>query len=425
MIDYHKKIFEIFKDSDFLINPDDIVFQYSASIEKQFSELNIDTLKIREETLTIDKSALNLNIYEKLEDYLKLNEVEKKENVLIINKENGAFSLIDNITYTNFTLDENNFFFSNSKSFYEFIEFIKSQEIDADEAFHFVDYVNKTNRKIVFTSLSEKGRLIIKYHNEIHNFNHQKNYSISFEDFKTCFSKENIHLPKFLKNSIIEFSAKSKNEIRIYEFFENLESIIKTAKINFEIYLNNLSIDSIKKDYDEYKSKYFKEISEILSNITQKIIGLPIVIATTLFALEKVQISIEFLSMIVITILVTNIYLILLLKINFNDLSYIKSISERDYKKLISNKFFTVFPNEKEYFTEINTRLSKRVIQLKNICETYFWIIGITNIGLNVLIFKKLDFSNGTIFIISLISFGVFVFTRNYILDKTEEKSVA
>lgn len=425
MIDYHKKIFEIFKDSDFLINPDDIVFQYSASIEKQFSELNIDTLKIREETLTIEKSALNLNIYEKLEDYLKLNEVEKKENVLIINKENVPFSLIDNITYTNFTLDENNFFFSNSKSFYEFIEFIKSQEIDADEAFHFVDYVNKTNRKIVFTSLSEKGRLIIKYYNEIHNFNHQKNYSTSFEDFKTCFSKENLHLPKFLKNSIIEFSAKSKNEIRIYEFFENLESIIKTAKINFEIYLNNLSIDSIKKDYDEYKSKYFKEISEILSNITQKIIGLPIVIATTLFALEKVQISIQFLSMIVITILVTNIYLILLLKINFNDLSYIKSISERDYKKLISNKFFTVFPNEKEYFTEINTRLSKRVIQLKNICETYFWIIGITNIGLNVLIFKKLDFSNGTIFIISLISFGIFAFTRNYILDKTEEKSVA
>ncbi|MEO0038523.1 MAG: hypothetical protein RIQ59_1734 [Bacteroidota bacterium] len=422
MTDYHKKIFEIFKNSDFLINPDDIVFQYSANIEKQFSELNIDTLKIREETLTIEKSALNLNVYEKLEDYLNLNEVEKKENVLIINKENVPFSLIDNITYTNFTLDENNFFFSNSKSFYEFIEFIKSQEIDADEAFHFVDYVNKTNRKIVFTSLSEKGRLIIKYYNEIHNFNYKKNYSTSFEDFKTCFSKDNLHLPKFLKNSIIEFSTKSKNEIRIYEFFENLKSIIKTAKINFEIYLNNLSIDSIKKDYDEYKSKYFKEISEILSNITQKIIGLPIVIATTLFALEKVQISIQFLSMIVITILVTNIYLILLLKINFNDLSYIKLISERDYKKLISNNFFTVFPNEKEYFTEINTRLSKRVIQLKNICETYFWIIGITNIGLNVLIFKKLDFSNGTIFIISLISFGIFAFTRNYILDKTDEK---
>lgn len=152
MTDYHKKIFEIFKNSDFLINPDDIVFQYSANIEKQFSELNIDTLKIREETLTIEKSDLNLNVYEKLEDYLKLNEVEKKENVLIINEKNVPFSLIDNITYTNFTLDENNFFFSNSKSFYEFIEFIKSQEIDADEAFHFVDYVNKTNRKIIFTS---------------------------------------------------------------------------------------------------------------------------------------------------------------------------------------------------------------------------------------------------------------------------------
>ena len=37
------------------------------------------------ETLTIEKSALNLNVYEKLEDYLKLNEVEKKENVFLKN----------------------------------------------------------------------------------------------------------------------------------------------------------------------------------------------------------------------------------------------------------------------------------------------------------------------------------------------------
>lgn len=425
MINYHKNIFDIFKDSEFSINPDDIVFQYSANIEKQFSNLNIKTLKIREESLTVEKSDLKLNIFEKLEDYLKLNEVQKKENVLIINKKNVPFSLIDNITFTNFIQDENNFFFSNSKSFNEFIEFIKSQEIDSEEAFHFVDYVNKTNRKIVFTSLSEKGRLIMKYFNEIHNFDNKVDYSVSFKEFKTCFSKENLHLPKFLKNSIIEFSAKSKKEIRIYELFENLGTIIKTAKINFEIYLNNLSIDSIKKEYDEYKSKYFKEISEILSNITQKIIGLPIVIATTLFALEKIQISIQFLAMIIITILITNIYLILLLKINFNDLAYIKTVSERDYKKLISNKFFTIFPDEKEYFSEINSRLGRRVTQLKNICETYFWIIGITNIGLNILIFNKLNFSAGTIFIISLISFGIFAFTRNHILDNTEEKSVA
>lgn len=425
MIDYQKKIFEIFRDSEFSINSDDIVFQYSAEIEKQFSDLNIKILKIRQESITVEKRDLNLNIYEKLEDYLKLNEVIKKENILIINKENVPFSLIDTQTFTNFIPDENNFFFLNSKSFNEFIEFIKSQEMDSDEAFHFVDYVNKTNRKIVFTSLSEKGRLIMKYFNEIHSFDHKVNYSISFEEFKTCFSKDNLNLPKFLKNSIIEFSAKSKKEIRIYEFFENLGIIIKTAKINFEIYLNNLSIDSIKKEYDEYKSKYFKEISEILSNITQKIIGLPIVIATTLFALEKIQISVQFLAMIIITILITNIYLILLLKINFNDLAYIKTVSERDYKKLISNKFFIVFPDEKEYFTEINSRLGRRVTQLKNICETYFWIIGITNIGLNILIFNKLDFSTGTIFMISLISFGIFAFTRNHILDNTEEKSVA
>lgn len=422
MIEYQQKLYSIFKNSEFSINSDDIVFQYSKNIEKQFSDLNIDFTKIRAESLTVEKSALNLSIYEKLEDYLKLNEIVKEGDILIINKEKVPYSLIDDQTFTNFIQDESNFFFTNSKSFNEFIEFIKSQDIDSDEAFHFVDYVNKINRKIVFTSLSEKGRLIIKYFNEIHNFDNKVNYSISLQEFKTCFSKDNLHLPKFLKNSIIEFSSKNKHEIRIFELFENLEVIIKTAKINFEIYLNNLSIDSIKKEYDEYKSKYFKEISEILSNITQKIIGLPIVIATTLFALEKIQISIEFLSMIIIAILVTNIYLILLLRINFNDLEYIKIVSKRDYNKLISNNFFAVFPEEKEYFTEINFRLNKRLIQLKNICETYFWIIGLTNIGLNILILNKFNLTKETIFFISLISFGGFAFVRNHILDKIEKQ---
>ena len=48
MIDNHKHIFEIFKKSAFSINPDDIVFQYSADIEKELSDLNINFLKIRE-----------------------------------------------------------------------------------------------------------------------------------------------------------------------------------------------------------------------------------------------------------------------------------------------------------------------------------------------------------------------------------------
>ena len=54
-----------------------------------------------------------------------------------------------------------------------------------------------------------------------------------------------------------------------------LNEITNNARINFEIYLNNLSIDKIRKEYDEYKSKYFKDVSEILNNLTQKIIGFP------------------------------------------------------------------------------------------------------------------------------------------------------
>lgn len=59
MIDNHKHIFEIFKKSAFSINPDDIVFQYLADIEKELSDLNINFLKIREESLTVEKNDLD------------------------------------------------------------------------------------------------------------------------------------------------------------------------------------------------------------------------------------------------------------------------------------------------------------------------------------------------------------------------------
>ena len=420
MLETHRKIFEIFQQSGFEIKPDKIDFHYSANIESQLIALNIKVENIRNVTLSVEKENLPLKIYHDFNSYLKLTEVKNNNNVLILNPDNLPYSLINNSTYINFEEKNENYFFKNAISFNDFIDFLKTQEIDTEEAFHFVDYLNDISRKIVFTSLTEKGRLIVKYHNQISHFDENINLNNSLENFKNCFVEKNHHLPKFLKSSIIEYASRFDSENRIYSVFEELNEITNNARINFEIYLNNLSIDKIRKEYDEYKSKYFKDVSEILNNLTQKIIGFPLLIATTLFAIEKVKESSTFLILLIITILITNIYMVFLLKINFNDLSYIKTISNQDFKTLKENNFFTKYPNELEIFIKIKSRITVRVKLLELICESYFWILGISNIAIIGLIFNYLSFSFVQITLVLLVLLLILSISRNSILNNKE-----
>ncbi|WP_445453529.1 hypothetical protein [Flavobacterium sp. 25HG05S-40] len=425
MLETQKKIFELFNNPGFEIKADKIDFLFSENVENQLKALNIVYEKIRNQILSVEKEDLQLKIYNDFASYLKLTEVNNNLNVLILNQTGKPYSLIAGTTYIDFKEKPENYFFKNAISFYNFIDFLKTQEIDSEEAFHFVDYLNDVARKIVFTSLTDKGRLIIKYHNEIYHFNENFNLNNSLENFITCFAEQNNHLPKFLKSSIIEYASRYDIENRIFKVFEELNDITNSARINFEIYLNNLSIDQIRKEYDEYKSKYFKEVSEILSNITQKIIGFPILIASTLFAIEKVKENPLFLILLIIVILITNIYMILLLKINFNDLTYIDTISNQDFKTLKENNFFTKYPAELEIFTKIKSRIISRIKYLTIITESYFWILGVTNVATIGFVLLYLNLNYTQIFLISIILLFILAMSRNYILNDIENKSLA
>ncbi len=423
MLEIHAKIFQIFQESEFDITLNKADFKFSENIENQLKGLNIEYENIRNEILSVEIDNFPVKIYKDFSSYLKLNIVENN-NILILNMNGLPYSYITGKTYINFEKKTDNYFFSNAISFVSFIKFLKEQEVDTDEAFHFVDYFNDISRKIIFTSLSDKGRLIVKFYNNIFHFNELINLNNSLESFKNCFLEKNDHLPKFLKGSLIEHASRYESDNRIFNIFKDLNEITNNAKINFEIYLNNLSIDKIRKEYDEYKSKYFKEVSDILNNLTQKIIGLPIVIATTLFAIEKIKETQSFLIILVFIILITNIYMVLLLKINFNDLSYIKVISKQDFKTLKNNNFFKKYPTELEPFSNIKHRIIKRIKHLELICESYFWILGIFNIAIIGLIFKYLKVNNLQISIISLILLFILSISRNAILNNIRNNNL-
>ena len=426
MIEYHKKIFNIFSISDdyiFSLETNLIKFTSNDIIKGLLTKLEIDYLEVHGNQLEVDLSNFKCELYENENDFLQLKNIKKRgSNILILSYEEKPISYIDDVTYVNFTQSNDNYFFLNSFSYYDFIDILKSKESEEEEAFNFIDYFNTDLRKIILTSLSDKSRTIIKYRKKVADFGTINNYSNGLELFKSCFTDN--HQPKFLKNSLVKYANRFNSDVRFENVFKTLEEIVMSAKVNFEVYINNLSIDQIKRDYDDFKSKYFKELSDVLSKITNKIISLPIAVAGTLYAVNKIDAKNElFLYLIALIITLTSIYIFVLIKINFKDLNYINGVFIKDYGLLENNDFFNKFPEELKTFRSIKNRITNRISTLKFMSDFYYWILSLSNVFIIFLIFKKLDFKiqNVALFIIfAVILFGLIMF-RNYLVNQKED----
>jgi len=282
--------------------------------------------------------------------------------------------------------------------------------------------VVKDLRKITFVSLSDKGRLNITYDLKAPLFDSKIDLNKQLERFKACFDNENKSLLKFLKSATISTASNFPADQRLKMLIESLDEVVEKARINFEVYLNNLSIDKIKKDYDEVKSKYFNSLSNILSNLSNKIIALPIGISATLFAVDKIKDSDLFLIFILGAIIVTSIYISLLLRIHFKDLNYISKIFHYDYSTLLDNNFFVKYPDEKNLFEEIKKRVIDRISFLKTIIESYYWIMNIANIFISIFILDKLGVIINGLLLTTFVLVFIIVLFRNYVLNNDEEQ---
>lgn len=422
MLELHKRIYDFCNNLDYEIRGDYIQLKFNEDLRNFLQEQNITFESIREKEIHIKYEDIGFTIFNNTTEYLTINNVRKTLDVLILNFNDKPLSKISNLCYLNFELKNDFFFFSNACNYLDFIEFLKSKEQETDDAFHFIDYSNDVNRKIVLTSISEKSRIILKYFKEVPVTPNDKDLSKGMIMFKNCFVSDNFNLPKFLKSSLIKFASRYDFDDRLNLVFQNLRSVVEDAKMNFEIYINNLSIDKIRKDYDDYKSKYFSEVSDVLRKLSQQIIGFPIVIASTLFAIEKIKLNENLLWILSIVILVTTIYLILLLRMNFRDLKYAEQLSERDYESMKNNNFFVKFPDEFQIFTQIKDRIATRVKNLIIVCESYFWILSLSNTTLISLMLYYLKIPNGGIVLISIGILFIMILARNKIWN---EKSVA
>lgn len=309
-------------------------------------------------------------------------------------------------TYINFVLNNSNWFFENSYSYLKFLDILSEQNEKHDDIFHFIDDFSKSTGRGVFTSAKDFGKLIIKFNHGVLALDETENYTLKVEKFTECFLPENKHLPKFLKNELFNFLAKEKEKDRIYILFNKFDEIIDSAKLNFEVYLNDLSLESLKKDYNDYKQKYFNQLNDFLNSFTNKIIALPITISAVLFGITKATESNVSLIMVIIALTVTCFYLFGILRINMEDLDNIDETFKRDYTQFSKSSFFIKFPNEEQYFIKVKDRINSKIEKLKAFTKLFYWITSFSHSALIIYCFSFLfKFTLPAIALISIMCF--------------------
>ncbi|WP_439481293.1 hypothetical protein [Cyclobacterium plantarum] len=381
---------------------------------------NID-LEIEDlgESLRIISKSLPFKFFQSKEEFQTNFNFKDEDNILIFN--NGiAISKIGKDVFIDFEKSES-FYFKNILSYKALISFLKEKESEEENGFQFTDYMNLDLGKVTFIKETGNSRLKIKYEEKFPNFNDQINYSLKFDKFVKCFKGNDKYFTRFLKSSLIEYGNNIQEKNKLKNIFENLDLIINKANINFHVFLNDLSIEKFKKDYDELKSKYFKELSDILSKITQKIIALPIGISASLFAIERIKDNHDFLFFLLIIITATSILLSFIINSNLKDLSYLNEIFQMDFKQIKGNGFFKKIDSEFYYFKKIKEKFDSRVKFYFYISKIFYLVMNIGNSYLIIYIILNLELiaDNGLI-IISIVMGAIIIYFYSR-LDKVPD----
>jgi len=264
------------------------------------------------------------------------------------------------------------FLVPNNHQYFQLLGFLKEHEHQEDSIFYFVDYFSWDSRRIVFTTLKKEGKLTISFTPSGLNLPYDIHLKENFGRLKLAFEDSSKNFPKFIKSELISHLSKYHVKDRMVKLLENLVGILNLAEQNFEIYLHDLSLENLKKDYIEHKNKYFNQSREILSKLTNQVIGLPVTIAASVFSTYKVSDSISTLIIILFVFLLYSTYSIFLLKLQKDDIRDLKATFEKDYHSLKESTFFIKFKDELADFEIAKNQISGRFKHLLTGIDIYY-----------------------------------------------------
>ncbi len=424
MLDIFSRFFLILNTSDAKYDAlEEIITLYPNEDDSSFLSANdFKPTNIQNSGVQIETKKLAFKFYWNDDEFLtKYSNVQnlKEQNIFVYNSNKSLFRLyLNNQEYQDTTI-VNTFFFVNAITYIEFISLLKEKSISNEDDFHFIDNFDQSSKRFLITSSKEPGKLLLPIPESIVTGDMTINKSSILNDFNIVFEPTNKNLPIFLKNEIYAQLKNVSEQDRIKYLFENFLNVNKIAEKNFETFIHDFSIDTLKKDYDDYKKNYFELISDVIGKITNQFIALPITVATAAFTITRVESSLFSCTLIIGALIGSSIYLSFLLLLYKKDLSYFSEAVENDYAKISKNKFFEKHSEEIKDFNIIKDNLLFKIRIYKRLTYVYFLLMWLFNTLLVYLIFYlKLKESYSIIsfsLVAILINIGLmYLFESNY-----------
>lgn len=351
-----------------------------------------------------------------------LNRVTRRswKKPVLIYKPNLLYDIVDNATYKAGIKDENQFLISNNFYSFKLFDFLKTQEHQDNSAFYFVDYFNWDTYHLVLTSLKKDGKLEILLPKKGVDIRSNVHLSTAVSEFIKAFDESNRHYPKFIKTELISILSQVEKGKRLEILLTKLNEIIYVASQNFEIYIHDLSLENLKKDFIEHKNKYFIQLRDILSKLTNQILGLPIVIGASVFSTFKVSNSNPTLLIILGVFFLYSFYSVFLLKLQKEDIQDIKLSFQSDFTKIQGSQFFLKFPDELKEFGKAKGNLDARIKSLITAIDLYFLFFSLSTIAFVLYVENQLKISTtGMVWTAIVVALGFLVV---YILNQTLSK---
>jgi hypothetical protein len=190
----------------------------------------------------------------------------------------------------------------------------------------------------------------------------------------------------FINNEICKTLSDKCVEDRYIGFLKQYDSIIKSATLDFEIYLKDFSFDKIKTKFRESRDKYFQTLQEINSKFSSKLGSIVVSISAAVFATFRFKSEQRYFS----GLLVLAAYTLYALYISYEiaslkeDIVTIKNNFERELSE-VHEKSPIIAENLAEDSNQIKEKIQNIIKRLP------FLYLVVTGLNLLVLIFIILE----------------------------------
>ncbi len=396
--------------------------QNNAPLINELTNFNINIDEVGHGKHEINLDDLPFIFFQNRNDFLERISRNSWSKSIFSFEEDIYYSIENDETYKSWFSTKDYYLIRNNYFAYKLLLFLKTQEHNENSAFYFVDYMNWDTYHLVLTSLKKDGKIEVLLPKAGIDIDENINLPSSVKEFISSFEENNKHFPKFIKAELIGCLSKVEKRKRANILFMKLEEIMYLASQNFEIYIHDLSIENLKKDFIEYKNKYFIQLRDILSKLTSQLISLPIAIGAAAFSTYKVSDSNYTILLILVVFLLYIGYTIFLLKLQREDIEDIKLSFATDFRNLGESPFFIRFPNELKEFKKTKYNLESRISSLIQAIDVYFMLFTISSACFIIYLENQLKISFIGIFWTSLILIvgltSIYIFNRTLLKDE-------